>query len=279
MLSALFLVWTGPIQAEEGGRRALPDRFMIRGGYLYVFGADTNVIANGPAGFGANINFNRTLGGETTYNGFRADAAFRFNERHSLGFSYYRVLRNANRTISDDLTVENITVAAGAYVTSSLNFDLWRLFYNYSFYRNEKVELGLSPSVYMARMRFNVAGTASCSGTLPSCTGQPVVAGFASEQLTVPLPSLGGYLNYHITPKLMSQVRLDWFYLAVGENFTGGMLEFYAGLEYRLVKHFGLVASYDRLQANVDLNKANSDSGFSLNNSWNMFFMYGALYF
>jgi hypothetical protein len=213
-----------------------------------------------------------------TISGFRIDAAYRFNERHSVGISYYRVLLDANRVLNEDVTVDDVTIAAGANVDSSLTFDMWRLLHNYSFYRNEKVELGLSPGLYIAKFKFALAGSATCSGTHPNCVGQPTAFGSVSQQLTVPLPSLGAYVNYHITPRLMSQVRFDWFYLAVGNDFTGSMLEFYAGLEYRLFKHFALGASYDRLQTNVELNKKSS-SGFSVETAWNTVFLYGALYF
>ncbi|WP_447983132.1 hypothetical protein [Nitrospira sp. Nam74] len=278
-VSVLLLFYTQPARAEEAQPPELPDRFMIRGGYLFVFGANTQIELNGPAGFGTSIDYNRTLSGTTDYNGFRIDAAYRFNDRHSLGISYYRLLRDSNRTVDTDLTVKDITIAAGASVTSSLNFDLWRLIYNYSFYRNDKVELGISPSLYMIRMKFDIAGSSTCSGTLADCTGQSTSFGSSSEELTVPLPSLGGYVNYHITPKLSSQVRFDWFYLKVGNNFTGSMFEFYAGLEYRLFTHLGLGASYDRLQANVDVSKSNSVSGIRVDNAWNTVFLYGALYF
>ena len=59
-------------------------------------------------------------------------------------------------------------------------------------------------------------GSATCSGTLANCTGQPTAFGTASEQLTVPLPSVGGYANYNITPRLMAQVRTDFVFLQVG---------------------------------------------------------------
>ena len=282
-LSVLFLC-VQIVNAQETEAPELPDRFMIRGGYLFVFGADTDIQLNGQRGLGSTIDFNRTLGGATDYSGFRIDAAYRFNDRHSLGVSYYRVLRDGNRTISTDLNVRDTTFAAGANVNSSLNFDLWRLIYNYSFYRNDKVELGISPSLYMLRLKFNIAGDLTCSSnssnsTSTNCVGQPTNFGSSSEKLTVPLPSLGGYLNYHITPKLLSQARFDWFYLKVGNAFEGSMFEFYAGLEYRLFTHFSLGASYDRLQANVDLHKATSSSGVAINNAWNTVFLYGALYF
>ena len=277
-MSVLFLVCTQPVRAEDGGALDLPDRFMIRGGYLYVFGAKTDVQMNNQLGVGTAIDFENTLGGSSDYSGFRIDAAYRFNERHSLGISYYRFLLDANRVINEDVTVDDVTIAAGANVNSSLTFDMWRLLYNYSIYRDEKVELGLSPGLYIAKFKFAIAGSATCSGTLPNCAGQPTGAGSVFQQLTVPLPSLGGYVNYHFTPRLMSQVRFDWFYLAVGNEFTGSLLEFYAGLEYRLFKHFALGASYDRLQAIVELDKKSS-SGFSVESAWNTVFLYGALYF
>ena len=88
-----LLLFASSVSAEE----TLPDRFMIRGGYLMVFGAETDVQRVGQAGFGTVIDFNKTLHGTQDYTGYRFDAAFRFNERHSMGLSYYRVLRNANR--------------------------------------------------------------------------------------------------------------------------------------------------------------------------------------
>jgi hypothetical protein len=274
-----LLLFASSVSAEETqAQRDLPDRFMIRGGYLYVFGAETDVQLVGQSGLGTVIDFNKTLHGTQEYSGFRVDAAYRFNERHSMGLSYYRVLRNANRQITSDLTVEDITIAAGAQSTSSLNFDMYRLTYNYSFYRTEKVELGITPGLYIMRVKFDITGSATCSGALANCAGQPTAFGRASEQVTVPLPSIGGFVNYKITPKLMAQVRSDFFYLKVGDN-TGSMFEFYAGLEYRLFKHFALGASFDRLQSNIDLIGNDSSKGFAFNNSWNTGFFYGALYF
>src|SRR5689334_13517302 len=123
-ISLVILVGTQTAGAEETAQPDLPDRFMIRGGYLFVFGANTDIQLNGSRGVGTVIDFNRTLGGETDYSGFRIDSMYRFNDRHSLGISYYRILLDANRTIDTDLNVKDTTIAAGANVNSSLNFDL-----------------------------------------------------------------------------------------------------------------------------------------------------------
>ena len=71
-LATVLLMFAQPVSAEEEGPTNLPDRFMLRGVYLYVFGADTNILLNGPAGFGTGIDYERTLNGITQYSGFES---------------------------------------------------------------------------------------------------------------------------------------------------------------------------------------------------------------
>jgi len=92
--------------------------------------------------------------------------------------------------------------------------------------------------------------------------------------LTVPLPSLGGVVNYKITPRFLAQVRSDFFYVKAGD-YVGSMFEFYAGLEYRLFKHFALGAAYDRLAVDV---KNEGRGGFVVNVDYNLLYMYGTIY-
>ncbi len=62
-LVTVLLIFAQPVGAEVEGPINLSDRFMVRGGYLYVFGADTNISVNGPAGFGMTQNPKTRSGG------------------------------------------------------------------------------------------------------------------------------------------------------------------------------------------------------------------------
>lgn len=265
-----------PVTAEDQQQSSLPDKFMIRGGFSQFFGVDSNLQLNNSLGFGTEVDFAKTLGGTRNYSGFRLDAAYRFLERHRLEFTYYRVLRNASRTLQGDLTVDDITISAGASAVSSLNVDLWRLIYSYSFYRSPKLEASISPGLYMARVKYRISGSATCSGTLPSCVGQPVAFGDTFGSVTVPLPSIGGILTYHLTPKLKVYTRGDFFFIEVNQ-FRGSMFELFAGIEYRLLRNFALGAAYDRLQGDVTL--SSGASGTEIETVWNSAYVYGALYF
>ncbi len=188
-----------------------------------------------------------------------------------IGLSWYRVGLSGDKSINQDILIRDQTVKAGAATQTSLSFNIYRLLYNYSFYRNEKVELAVSPGLYMMKTNFNFAA----QGNITTSGGAGVVnSTVVNEQLTLPLPSIGLVANYNITPKLQFQSRYDFFYLSVGD-YTGSMFEFYAGLEYRFFQHFAMGAAFDRLTAGL---KGNGDQAFNVNFGYNLAYIYATLY-
>ena len=261
-------------KAEEKSETPLQDKLMIRGGWAYVFGAAANVALGGPLlGVGASIDFTQTLGGDSSTDAFRIDTLYRFNERHALGFSWYRVGLSGDKVLTQSVQIRDQIVSAGAATQTSLSFNTYRLIYNYSFYRNDKVELAVSPGLYMMKTNFNFSGQGAVT---PPGGGTPTPGSviLVSEQLTLPLPSIGLVANYNITPKLQFQSRYDVFYLSIG-NYAGSMFEFYGGLEYRIVNHFAMGAAFDRLQADL---RGNGHNGFSANFSYNLMYLYASVY-
>ncbi|MBA5867489.1 MAG: hypothetical protein GDA67_12430 [Nitrospira sp. CR1.3] len=264
----LCLIFAPLVRAEETADSPLPEKLMIRGGWAYVFGATANAAVSGPIlGLGASVDFTNTLGGRTSTDAFRVDTLYRFNDRHALGFSWYRVGLSGDKVLNQTIQEGDNVISAGAATQTSLNFNIYRLLYNYSFYHNDKVELGFSPGLYVMRTSFNLAAQGTINGTAGN-------AAVINEQVTLPLPSIGLIANYNITPKLKFESRYDFFYLTI-DKYTGAMFEFYAGLEYRLLKHFAMGAAYDRLQAGL---RGDGDRGFNINFSYNLLYLYATLY-
>ena len=270
-VAILSACWPAFVQAEEPSDPPLPEKLMIRGGWAYVFGATANVSKGGPLlGIGTNVDLTNTLGVDSSTDAFRLDGLYRFNDRHAIGLSWYRVGLSGDKSLNEQIQINDQTIAAGASTTTSLNFNIWRLLYNYSFYRNDKVELGVSPGLYMMQTKFNFAA----QGTITSPTTGTFSATSVNEQLTLPLPSIGLVANFNITPKLQFQSRYDFFYLTIND-YTGSMFEFYAGLEYRLMKHFAMGAAFDRLTAEL---RGSGNQGFNINFSYNLLYIYATLY-
>ncbi len=257
------------VSAEENDMTPLTDRLMIRGGWAYVFGVHSAFSYSSPnTGVGTTIDFSKTLGGDTSTNAFRIDTLYRFNERHAMGFSYYRVGLSGQSQLNEQIQIEDKTINAGAFTNTSINLNFYRLIYNYSFYHTGKVELGVSPGLYMVNTRFSLAAQGTINN-LPSASTS------VNERLTVPLPSLGFLVNYKITPKLEWQNRFDLFYLAVGQ-YRGSMLEFYSGLEYRFFEHVAVGAAYDRLSIGLE---NTSKNGYTIDVNYNLTYLYATLYF
>jgi len=270
-VAILSACWPLLVQAEEPSEPQLPEKLMLRGGWAYVFGATANVSKGGPLlGVGTNVDLTNTLGVDSSTDAFRLDGLYRFNDRHAIGLSWYRVGLSGTKSLNEQIQINDQVIAAGASTTTSLNFNIWRLLYNYSFYRNDKVELGVSPGLYMMQTKFNFAA----QGTITSPTTGTFSATSVNEQLTLPLPSIGLVANFNITPKLQFQSRYDFFYLTIND-YTGSMFEFYAGLEYRLMKHFAMGAAFDRLTAEL---RGSGNQGFNINFSYNLLYIYATLY-
>ena len=254
--------------AEETPTSEMKDKLMIRGGWAYVFGATANVAVGGPVlGIGTSVDFTNTLGGDSSTDAFRVDGLYRFNDRHAVGISWYRVGLSGEKSLNQDIQINDQIISTGATTQTGLSFNTYRLLYNYSFYRNDKVELGLSPGLYVMKTNFNFAGQGEINGTQGSST-------VVNEQITLPLPSIGFIANYNITPKLQAQTRFDFFYLSIGQ-YAGSMFEFYAGLEYRLHQHFAMGAAYDRLTAGLN---GSGDQGFNVDFSYNLAYVYATIY-
>jgi len=258
-----------PVSAQEASPDApFSDKLMIRGGWAYVFGATANASVAGPVlGLGAAVDFTNTLGGRSSTDAFRLDGLYRFNERHAVGLSWYRVGLSGTKSLTQDIQVGDNAVSAGAATQTGLSFNIYRLLYNYSFYRSEKAELAFSPGLYIMKTNFNFAAQGMINGITRN-------SALVNEQVTLPLPSVGLVANYDITKKLQFQSRFDFFYLSVN-SYSGSMFEFYGGLEYRLFKHFAMGAAYDRLIAGL---RGDGDKGFTVNFSYNLAYIYATLY-
>ncbi len=257
-----------PVPEKQSSDPPLADKLMIRGGWAYAFGATANAAVSGPVlGLGTSVDFTNTLGGDSSTDAFRVDTLYRFNDRHAVGFSWYRVGFSGEKALNQQIQVGDDVVGAGASTQTGLSFNVYRLLYDYSFYRNEKLEVAISPGLYVMKTNFNFAGQGIINGTPGNST-------VVNEEVTLPLPSIGFVGNYNITPKLQFQNRYDFFYLSIGD-YSGAMFEFYAGLEYRLFRHFAMGAAYDRLQAGL---RGDGDQGFNINFSYNLAYVYATLY-
>jgi hypothetical protein len=249
--------------AEE---ESLPDRFMLRLGGYHAQNADTimRLDANGLP-VGTFIDFHETLGGDRSATVFRLDGLYRFNDHHGLGFSWYSLKFTGSRVLSQDITWGGQTIPINSKVDSEINFDVYKLNYQYSVYHNDKVELGASFGLHIMK---TFAGI-SASGISQSQNN--------NEAITAPLPVFGLFADYKFTPRFSAYYNYQWFFINYQDKVRGGLQDFLFGLEYRVFRNVALGLAYNRFALSIE---AKGDTTtLHLDTNWNGGMLYGALYF
>jgi hypothetical protein len=280
---ALFLFLTiasgfvhgGAAYGEETSSEEFPERLKLYGGYQLLFGLNAKFRFDGSrTGLGSTFDFHNDVGGEENDNMLRVGTLFRFNRHHAIGFSWYEINLKGNKTIDDDFQIDDTIFLASGTIQSKVDLTMYRLFYNWSFYRSDKTELTLSPGMYFGDFEATFEGTL----IIDPSTNNPISRrSTVREALFAPLPTIGLSVDYKILPRLTANIRADFFYVDIDEV-EGSMTELFVGLEYRVFKHFAVGAAYDRLWLNVDYKPGKSD-GWEIDAAWNGGFFYGALYF
>jgi len=257
----MVLLQAGPAFAED---EQFPDRFMLRLGGYHARSADTIMrldANNFPVG--AYIDFDQTLGGDTSTTVARMDGLYRFNDKHGLGLSWYALKFKGSRVLSKELTWGDHTYAASTQVDSEIKFDVYKLNYQYSLFHNEKVELGALFGFHIMRAFAGI----SASGTVLS----------QGQAITAPLPVFGLFADYNFTPRFSAFYNYQWFFINYQDKVRGGLQDFMIGLEYRLFRHVALGAAYNRFALSLE---AKGDAAtLNLNTNWNGGMLYGAVYF
>lgn len=204
------------------------------GGFIADINSDVRLgISN--LGTGVDVNLEDALGLDTTSRVFRVGAAVRFGKsrRHQAQFSWFKMNRDATKTLGRDIEIDNVVYPIGTRVDSFLDIQIWKATYNYSFFLDDRVNLAAGLGVFVMPIKYGV----SASGI-----------GETGEDITAPLPAIGLRADFALTRKWFLRQTVDLFYLKVGD-FKGAMVDSTTAVEYRPWKNlgFGLAANSFKL--------------------------------
>ena len=174
----------------------------------------------------------------------RIDAGWRFAKKHAIDFSVFELGREGTRIIDRDIQIGNVTFPISTEVKTEFETVVFKLAYRYAFLHRERWHMGASLGAHT--MDWKTKWTA---GNL------------ALEEdfdVTVPLPVLGLFGSYGITPKLYLNASSEFFGLEY-EEFDGFLNNTRLSLEHRTFEHvaFGLGLDYFLIDASVESESGN----------------------
>jgi hypothetical protein len=257
-----------PARAEE----PLPDRFRLAISGYFLTRYESNVSLSGTAsGVGVSISPEETLGLDIANAVARIEGYYRIRPKHAITFSWYSINSTGSKSIEKDFGWTtpggvDIVIPAGAQVDSTLNFDVFKVGYLWSFYRTEKVELSLGAGLHASQLKLGL----NASTTIPS--------GQSAERVdtTIPLPVFSFALRYHVTPKYLWFLKTEAFAMKFND-WVGSYRDTTFGLEYRLWKHVALGAglSSNSLEIEQDASSYRLKYDYTINGG----LLYAAMYF
>ena len=106
---------------------------------------------------------------------------------------------------------------------------------------------------------FGVGGGLHWIGLGACIEGNAIIAGggnaFRTESVSVtaPLPNIGAWYTYSISPDWALKARLDWLRFNIGE-YDGGLINASFGINYRVFKYAGIGLSYNIFDLDVGIN-------------------------
>jgi hypothetical protein len=287
MVVSMLLFGTGTAQAETGSdgftvrseglvpvepKPDLPDRFKFAfGGFLLSDFNSTISLSNADLGVGAGFDPSQALGLDFKNNVLRIEGYYRFTKNQSLTYSWYSINSTGDVTLNEEINWvdddgNEVTIPVGAQVQSDFGYNIYKVGYLWSFYRNSKVELGIGAGLHITRFKLNLNASAT----------NPPGSSVEDVSLTAPLPVITLDLNYNITPRWRVELTTQWFAMTVNE-WSGYYHDSVLGVEYRAWEHVALGAG---LNANTLEVKHNSDGEIlNFNQNINGGLVYIAAYF
>ncbi len=228
-----------PVFAESNNQNDLPwERFSLNiGGFITTLNSDVRL---GGKGTGIDVNLEEALGMDTSMSVFRLDGMWRFtrNCRHRLDLSWYDLSRSGTRTLLNDIEIDDTVFPAGTKVSSSFDLQIFQGAYSYSFFQDDRFDLGASLGLYVMKIAFEIHSTG-------------LILLEESARFTAPLPVLGLHLNFAITPKLILKQIYEILYLEY-KQFKGAITTLKVALEYNAFKHVGFGLGLDSFRFRLE---------------------------
>ena len=241
---------------ERTSHPALSDRWTIQIG-AYVPNVDTTAYINSTSGArGTSVSLEDDFNLTDRKSMPSILAGVRLGERWKIEAEYYSLHRSGARSISRTINWGDNVYAIGTTVSSEFNSDVYRLSGGYSFIKDGQRELGVALGLHVTDFE-----------TAVSAAG----VGANSNDTLAPLPTVGLYGAYAMTPKWLLSGRVDYFSLDYNE-YGGSLINFTAGVDYRFSRHFGAGLAYRHVDYDVTVTRARFNGGIEYKFSGPVFY-------
>ena len=220
------------------------DRFSISLG-VFLTNRDSKAQLDGQIpNSGTPVDLENDLGFDKSDTVFRLDGVFRFNEKHRIDFSAFDLSRSASKQIQKDIEWNGELFPIDTVVDASLDLNIYKVAYTWSFLRRDKGYIGATAGLYVADVGTSLAAES--------------IGRSSSGGVTAPLPVFGLRGQYDLAEKWSLRGSAEIFAIEYGD-YSGSLYDVYAGLDYQLLERMAVGLGINSVKLNVGISKGNFD--------------------
>lgn len=213
----------------------------------FVNTSELTIRLDGEDSQGSDVDWSDTFG-DADVTRFRADALWRFANRHYLRFLYTDYSRTRTVTFDEEVVWGDEVFPVDVAVRGSLGFEIIELAYEYAFLKRENYEVVGTLGVHYTTFE------ASLGARIDSPAGGGSVEIGDEAAVDAPLPVVGVRGLWHLGRDFYLDAQLQYFALSIGD-YDGDITNARAALVWQPRRYFGLGAGYDYFLVNVDVTR------------------------
>ncbi len=169
--------------------------------------------------------------------------AYNFNQRHSIGFSFFSINRESN-IFSFDKTFEDIRIVGDASISDITNF--YRLNYGYTLFNDDRSKIKLLAGIYSLDLKYNFKAEGEIT-----LNGKTISGSILEEaNLFAPLPLIGLDFWFSFTPE-WSMATTVAFVAGKHEDLSAVVVQAGINAQYKFTRHIGGVIGLTSFAADV----------------------------
>ena len=232
-------------QWDTGQHPRLTDRFQLDvGAFVPQKNLKLRVDGQSPTTY---ADFDERVGlssEETTVSG---DLRWRFGEKWSVSGQYFDTSDTGTAVLTEDIAWEDYVLRVGSNVEAGISLSVARLFFGRTFSTGQRHEFGLGAGLHWLELSAFVEGEFFLNEETTGLRRESVSA-------DAPLPNIGAWYWYALSPRWLLTSRLDWFGASIGD-YSGDLWNAGVGINFQAWRHVGFSLSYQLFNVDVEVRK------------------------
>jgi hypothetical protein len=219
-------------------------------------------------GINKEIDFDKSVHLKKADNTFSAQLSWRFRDRWSVIGQYFRSSDSHRAVLEEDIEWGDVVFGAGSFAAIGSDFSLTRIFIGRHLDTNERHEFGIGGGIHWLHLGAFVEGEVLING-IPASARRSV-----SEE--TPLPNIGVWYDYSISPRWAFRSRFDLLSADVG-NYDGVMVNLALGLNFQAFEHVGFGLNYNYFELDVNIDKSSWQG--NVDTTYDGVYVYASVYY